>query len=88
LIYGLVVFSRRRTQQQVQAIDATGRFEIDAGLDFDCLPENWPTMARELLNPAGADRVASLPVRLSIADGTLLIDKKQSWGSGRRPFHA
>jgi hypothetical protein len=87
-IYGLVVLSRHRAAKQVQAIETTGRFEIDAGLDFDCLPENWPTMARETLNPAGADQVPSLPVRLSIVNESLLIDKKQSWGSGRGPFHA
>jgi hypothetical protein len=87
VLYGLVVSLRRRAAKQLEAIDATGRVEFDAGLDFACLPGNWPAMARETLNPAGAGRMPSLPVRLAVADGLLLIDKRQRW-SGRHPFHA
>jgi hypothetical protein len=87
LVFGLVVSARRRATKQLETIDSTGRVEFDAGLDFACLPETWPAMARETLN-ATASSTPSLPVRLAVADGALLIDKKQGRFSGRRPFHA
>jgi hypothetical protein len=79
---------RRRAAVQVDQIEATGVVEIDAGIDFACLPGNWPVKARETLNAAGAANTPSLPTRLSVADGRLRFTKKQSWGSGRMPFIA
>jgi hypothetical protein len=88
LIAGLIWWGRRRTELQLEAFRRTGEFSIDAGLDFACLPGDWPSLARDTLNPAGADRVVSLPVELHIDGDKLAIVKKRSWGSGRAPFEA
>lgn len=84
----VIMVGRRRTKEQLAKMESGGPFEIDAGLDFGCLPGEWPVKARETLNSAGASSTPFLPVRLSLVDGKLLVDKKRSWGSGRLPFRA
>lgn len=86
-LWGYVRYLRSRVERQVSAIETTGSFDIDAGLDFSCLPPPWPEKALETVNPAAAANMHSLPVRLVVQDGTLRIDKKTEWMS-RRPFHA
>ena len=88
LLYGVVRFMRARVENQLSAIERTGTFAIDAGLDFSCLPGDWPIMARETLHPSAAGSTPMFPVRLAVHDGVLHIDKKQSWGAGRGPWHA
>ena len=87
-LVGLIAYMRSRVESQLANIEATGAFDIEAALDFNSLPPPWPEKARETLNSAGAGNTPALPVRLAVRDGMLHIDKKQSWGSGRRPFHA
>lgn len=86
-LWGYVRYLRSRVERQVSAIEVTGSFDIDAGLDFSCLPPPWPEKALETVNPAAAANTHVLPVRLVVQDGTFHIDKKQAWMS-RRPFHA
>lgn len=88
LIVVIVAFTRRRSNRQAEAFVRTGQLELEGSLAFDSLPGEWPTLARETLNPMGSDQVPALPVKLSISDNMLRLDKKQSWGAGRTPLRA
>jgi hypothetical protein len=88
LLVALVVFGRRKGRRQAEEIVASRRFVLDAGLDFACLPDDWPAMARETLNAAGAHQVVSLPVVLAVNGDVLTIEKKRVLGGGKTPFRA
>lgn len=88
ILAALASLLRLRAERKAEAALASGRFVVEAGLLFDCLPDPWPTMARETLNPAGADRAQSLPVCLFTDGANLRIEKKRSWSAGRTPFSA
>jgi len=66
-IVGLVVWSRRRAARQIEA-SVTGQLRIELGLDFACLPGQWPERARETLNAAGAGPTPSLTVVAASAE--------------------
>jgi hypothetical protein len=86
LLAGLIGYRTRKAAAGFETFERSGTLSIDAGLDFACLPGRWPTLARETLNPAGAYRVPSLPVVLSIHDRALVLEKKEGWGAGRAPL--
>ena len=81
-------WERARARTQLASMEGTDRFDIQAGLDFSCLPGEWPVMARETLHAAGAAKVAMLPIRLATSNGVLHVTKRRSWWYGHRPFHA
>jgi hypothetical protein len=85
---GLIVWSRRRAERQIEASVNTGELRIELGLDFDCLPGDWPQRAQETLTAAGAGRTPSLPVILTANNGRLIIEKRRGFWLGRSPFHA
>jgi hypothetical protein len=87
-LLGLVMWTRRRADQQIESSIATGQLRIELGLDFTCLPGDWPTRARETLNAAGAGRTPSLPVVLTSEFGKLIVEKRRSFLLGRSALHA
>lgn len=91
LVVGLVFWSRRRSERQIEAGKRSGRLSVRMWLDLSCLPGDWPTMARETLSPlltSGPHRFAFLPVRIRAHGGDLEIDKRRGFWLGRAPFHA
>jgi len=90
LVVGLVVWSRRRSGRQIEAGKRSGQLLVEMGLDFACLPGDWPTIAQETLNPmltSGRGRLRWLPVRVTAKGGHLEIDKRRSFLLGA-PFQA
>lgn len=85
---GFVFAVRQGVDAQVRASVHRGRVAVDAHLDFASLPGDWAQRARETLNPAAVTTQPALPVRLTVRNGAVHIDKKESWGAGRSPFHA
>lgn len=85
---GLVVWSRRRADRQIENSVSTGQLRVELGLDFECLPGDWPERSRETLNAAGAGNTPSLPVILTADGGRLIIEKRRGFWLGRSPFHA
>jgi hypothetical protein len=88
LLIGLIVYARRRALRQLDEMTSAHSFRMEASLAFECLPGEWPTKARETLNPMGANNTPALPVVLSASDSKLCIDKKLGVMIGRTPFHA
>jgi hypothetical protein len=91
LVVGQVIWSRRRSQRQIEAGKRSGKLSVEMGLDFSCLPGDWPTMAQDALSPmltSGRVPLPVLPVRLTAHGGHLEIDKRRSLLLGRAPFHA
>lgn len=85
---GIVVWSRRRADRQIERSVTTGELRVELGLDFECLPGDWPERSRETLNAAGAGNTPSLPVILTADGGRLIIEKRRGFWLGRSPFHA
>jgi hypothetical protein len=85
---GLVVWSRRRADRQIESSVTTGQLRVELGLDFECLPGDWPERSRETLNAAGAGSTPSLPVILTADGGRLIIEKRRGFWLGRSAFHA
>ena len=69
--YLVVRWRRARVAGQLAAMEAEHRFDIEAGLEFACLPGNWPVMARHTLPVTGGANVSTLPTRLRAANGLL-----------------
>ena len=86
--YLVVRWRRARVAGQLAAMEAEHRFDIEAGLEFACLPGNWPVMARHTLPVTGGANASTLPTRLRAANGMLHIDKLQGWWWGRRDLRA
>ena len=84
----LIVAVRHRAVRRVDALDRGAELEVDILLDFASLPGEWPKRARKTLNLLARGNTPALAVRLSMGDGALRMDKRQSWGNGRRGLRA
>jgi len=90
-VVGQVIWSRRRSERQIEAGKRSGKLSVEMGLDFSCLTGDWRTMAQDALNPmltSGRVPLPVLPVRITAHGGHLEIDKRRSFLLGRAPFHA
>jgi hypothetical protein len=85
---GIVVWSRRRAERQIEISVTTGQLRVELGLDFACLPGEWRERARETLAAAGAGNTPALPVTLTSEGGWLIMEKRRGVWLGRSPFRA
>lgn len=84
LFLWIVARSRRRTEAQLTAsLDRPP--SVNAALDFESLPEDWRSLARETLSAAGASAPA-MNVTVTVDGGWLLIEKRRLLGGGKTPF--
>jgi hypothetical protein len=87
MILGLVALARSRAEGELQTMSTSGVFALDAAVIFQCLPGDWPRLARRTLLRLGADNMRALPMRFTVSGRELQADKKRSRGMGRRELH-
>jgi hypothetical protein len=88
LVVALMVWIRHKAEAKLATLSYGTALEADAVLDFDCLPGDWPTLARETLGGVAAQGAFGLSVKLRTDGRYVLVDKRHVLGGSKIPFHA
>jgi hypothetical protein len=83
----VVAWSRRRPARQLDLLDQTGRFEIDAGVSFASFPGDDSKRAKRSMLLWGANQ-PFLPCTLIIDGDRLVVEKRRMFAAGRKPIRA
>lgn len=75
-------------------VNANRRFEeggyadvaLDGMLEYACLPEPWPDLARETMGGAADRRELMMPVTVAVTGGALVVQRRKVALSGDAPF--
>jgi hypothetical protein len=84
----LIVAVRRQAKSEIARERSTALPSMRGVLEFSSLPGEWPSLARETLPAAGADRARGLGVTVVAEGGWLRLVKRTGRGAGRHPFEA
>jgi hypothetical protein len=83
----LAVFSRRGAETRAP-FRSSAPLEVDALLDFSCLPGDWPVIAPETMGALVGHRLGCMNVVLAVSDGDLVIERQKVALTGKIPFSA